>query len=123
MKVLWVCRRSMTMEEFESLEDIFGDVELVNFNKKVSNWKEIVKAGKECDVFIVSVPAAILKDLINPLYNDKLVLTPNMKRVPTGEMIFNPDTGREEDEFCYKHGGWDKPIEVKIEVVVEKFMS
>lgn len=116
-KILWLSRHTMTEEQVNDLERIYGEIEVKTFDQSVNGWKDVVEAGTDCDVLAVVLPPAILADLTNPRNNTKPVIRAKAKRVPTGNTIVNPATGKEEVEYRFEHGGWEKVV--KIEVVVE----
>ena len=116
-KILWLSRHTMTQEQIADLKRIYGEIEVKTFDQFVSGWKDVVEAGAECDVLAVVLPPAILADLTNPRNNTKPVIRAKANRVPTGNTIVNPATGKEETEYRFEHAGWEKVV--KIEVVVE----
>lgn len=116
-KVLWLSRHTMTEAQIADLNRIYGEIEVKTFDQSVSGWKDVVEAGADCDVLAVVLPPAILADLTNPRNNTKPVIRAKANRVPTGNTIVNPATGKEETEYRFEHAGWEKVI--KIEVVVE----
>lgn len=116
-KVLWLSRHTMTEAQIADLNRIYGEIEVKTFDQSVSGWKDVVEAGADCDVMAVVLPPAILADLTNPRNNTKPVIRAKANRVPTGNTIVNPATGKEETEYRFEHAGWEKVV--KIEVVVE----
>lgn len=115
--IFWLSRHALTEEQLNDLNRIYGDVEVKPYDKTVSSWKDVVEAGKDCDVLAVVLPPAILADLTNPRNNKKPVIRAKANRVPTGRTVVNPATGKEETEYCFQHAGWERVV--KIEVVVE----
>lgn len=116
--ILWLSRHELTKEQKDDLYRIYGeDIEVKTFNHSVSGWKEVVEAGKDCDIFAVVLPPAILADLTNPRNNKKPVIRAKANRVPTGNTIINTATGKEETEYRFQHAGWEQVL--KIEVVVK----
>ncbi|MBQ6991407.1 MAG: hypothetical protein IJN50_00590 [Clostridia bacterium] len=115
--ILWLSRHTMTQAQFEDLQRIYGEVEVKTFDKTVSSWRDVAEAGADCDVLAVVLPPAILADLTNPRNNSKPVIRAKANRVPTGNTIVNPATGKEEEEYRFEHAGWERVI--KIEVVTE----
>lgn len=116
-KILWLSRHTMTEAQIADLNRIYGEIEVKTFDQSVSGWKDVVEAGADCDVMAVVLPPAILADLTNPRNNTKPVIRAKANRVPTGNTIVNPATGKEETEYRFEHAGWEKVV--KIEVVVE----
>lgn len=116
-KILWLSRHTMTEAQVADLNRIYGEIEVKTFDQSVNGWKDVVEAGADCDVLAVVLPPAILADLTNPRNNTKPVIRAKANRVPTGNTIVNPATGKEETEYRFEHAGWEKVV--KIEVVVE----
>lgn len=77
-----------------------------SFKQSVSSWKDVVEAGTDCDVLAIVLPPAILADLTNPRNNSKPVIRAKANRVPTGNTIVNPATGKEETEYRFEHARW-----------------
>jgi len=117
MRVLWLSRHELTEAQVADLNRIYGEIEVKTFKQSVSSWKDVVEAGTDCDVLAVVLPPAILADLTNPRNNSKPVIRAKANRVPTGNTIVNPATGKEETEYRFEHAGWERVV--KIEVVVE----
>lgn len=117
MRVLWLSRHELTEAQVADLNRIYGEIEVKTFKQSVSSWKDVVEAGTDCDVLAVVLPPAILADLTNPRNNSKPVIRAKANRVPTGNTIVNPATGKEEKEYRFEHAGWERVV--KIEVVVE----
>lgn len=117
MKILWFSRHDMTEEQLADLRRIYGDFEIKKADGSISSWKEIAEIGSDCDILAVVLPPAILADLVNPRNNQKPVIRAKANRVPTGNTIVNPATGKEETEYRFEHAGWERVV--KIEVVTE----
>ena len=119
MKVLWFSRHTMTQDQLDDLRRIYGEeLEVKQVSSTAVSYKDILEAGDGCDVLAVVLPPAILADLTNPRNNQKPVIRAIANRVPTGNKITNPATGKLEDEFKFEHAGWERVI--KIEVVTER---
>ncbi len=116
-RILWLSRHTMTVEQLTDLQRIYGEVEIVTFDQSVASWKDVVAAGEDCDVLAVVLPPAILADLTNPRNNAKPVIRAKANRVPTGQTVLNPATGKEETEYKFEHAGWERVV--KIEVITE----
>lgn len=116
-KILWLSRHIMTQEQIDDLTRIYGEIEVKTLDQSVSGWEDVVKAGADCDVLAVVLPPAILADLTDPRHNSKPVIKSKAIRIATGNTVFNPATGKNESEYKYKHGGWERVI--KIEIVTE----
>lgn len=119
MRVLWFSRHTMTQDQLDDLRRIYGkDLEVKQVSSTAVSYKDILTVGDDCDVLAVVLPPAILADLTNPRNNQKPVIRAIANRVPTGNKITNPATGKLEDEFKFEHAGWERVI--KIEVVTER---
>ena len=116
-KILWLSRHILTTDQLMDLHRIYGEIKVKTFDQSVSGWKDVVDAGADCDVLAVVLPPAILADLTNPRNNTKPIIRAKANRIPTGNTIVNPATGKEETEYRFEHAGWEKVI--KIEVVVQ----
>lgn len=114
-RILWLSRHTMTQEQKTDLARIYGEVEIKQYDQSVSSWKEIVEQGEDCDVLAVVLPPSILADLTNPRNNQKPVIRAIANRVPTGNTIVNPATGKEEVEYKFEHVGWERVIKVVVE--------
>lgn len=114
-KILWLSRHTMTETQLTDLERIYGKVEIKHFDQSVNNWKDVVEQGEDCDVLAVVLPPAILADLTNPRNNIKPVIRAIANRVPMGNTVVNPATGKEEQEFKFEHVGWERVIKVVVE--------
>lgn len=117
-KVLWYSRHNMTEDQISDLQRIYGDIELKQVSASAASFKDVLEAGEDCDILAVVLPPAMLADLTNPRNNAKPVIRAIANRVPTGNKVVNPATGKEEDEFKFVHAGWERVI--KIEVVTER---
>lgn len=118
-KVLWLSRHTLTASQITGLKRIYGnDVLIKHFDKTVNSWKDVIKAGEDCDVLAVVLPPAIIADLTNPRNNIKPVIRARANRVATGNVIVNPATGKTESEYRFEHVAWEKIV--KIEIVTEE---
>ena len=113
-KILWLSRHTMTQEQKADLVRIYSEVEVKQYDQS-SGWKDVVEQGKDCDILAVVLPPSILADLTNPRNNQKPVIRAIANRVPTGNTITNPATGKEEQEFKFEHAGWERVIKVVVE--------
>lgn len=80
--------------------------------------EKVVELGEGCDILAVVLPPAMLADLTNPRNNCKPVIRAVANRVPTGNTVLNPATGRQETEYKFEHTGWEQVL--KVEVVTKK---
>ena len=117
-KILWVSRHKMTEGQVEDLKRIYGEFELAKFDQTVSNVKEILEAGRNCDILAVVLPPALLADLVNPRNNKKPVIRAVANRVETGNTVLNPATGQKELEYKFEHVAWEQVL--KIEIITKK---
>ena len=114
-KILWLSRHAMTETQLTDLTRIYGEVEIKQYDQSVNNWKDVVEQGEDCDVLAVVLPPAILADLTNPRNNIKPVIRAIANRVPMGNTVVNPATGKEEQDFKFEHAGWERVIKVVVE--------
>jgi len=112
--ILWLSRHEMTPDQLSELKDIYGDVDVRQSDMTVASWRDVVEAGKDCDVLAVVLPPAILADLTNPRNNTKPVIRAIANRVPTGKTVVNPATGKEEAQYAFQHAGWERVLRVQI---------
>lgn len=118
-RILWFSRHDLTKDQLADLNRIYGEEILVkHVNTTASSWKDIAEAGENCDVLAVVLPPSLLGDLTNPRNNTKPVIRAIANRIPTGNKVVNPATGKEEDEYRFEHAGWERVL--KIEVVTER---
>ena len=113
-RILWVSRHEMTEGQIKDLRRIYGDFDLVKFDKTVNNVKEIVEAGKDCDILGVILPPNLLAELVNPRINTKPVIRAVADRIETGNTILNATTGKKETEYKFVHIAWEQVIKIDI---------
>lgn len=113
MKILWVSRHDMTSEQLESLNNIFKDAKIIQYNKTVNNINEIV--SDDIDIYAVVFPAEMLAALYNIVKGKAKIISAVSGREFTGKNIINPATGKEEPEckFVFQH--WLEYVKVDIE--------
>lgn len=116
MKILWLSRHDMTLDQKKDLERIYGEVEIKKVSETVNSYKEILEYGADCEILAVVLPPTILMDLIKN--TTKPVIRSISNRVETGNMVLNPATGTMEKEYKFVHGGWEQ-IE-KIEIITKR---
>lgn len=114
-RILWLSRHTMTADQLADLTRIYGEVEIKQYDQSVTGWKDVVEQGEDCDILAVVLPPAILADLTNPRNNTKPVIRAIANRVPTGNTIVNPATGKEEQEYRFEHAGWERVVKVVVE--------
>lgn len=113
-RILWVSKNQMTKGQIEDLRRIYGDFELVKFDQTVNDVKEIIEAGKDCDILAVVLPSTLLVDLVNPRNNKKPVIRPIANRIETGKVVVNPKTGKKEIEYRFVHFAWEQILKIGI---------
>lgn len=119
VKVLWFSRHTMTTDQLADLKRIYGEhLEVKQVSESASSFKDVLTAGEDCQVLAVVLPPAMLADLTNPRNNAKPVIRAIANRVPTGNMVVNPATQKEEQEFRFEHAGWEQVL--KVEVVTKR---
>lgn len=116
-KILWLSRHDLTEEQLTDLERIYGEIEVKRHSQSIKTWKEVVEVGKDCDIFAVVLPPAIIAELVNPCNNRKPVIRAKANRIETGGTIMNHATGKAETEYKFQHIGWEQVL--KIEVVTK----
>lgn len=119
IRVLWYSRHQMTADQLDDLKRIYGEgIEVKQVSESAASFKDVLAAGEDCQILAVVLPPAMLADLTNPRNNNKPVIRAIANRVPTGNMVVNPATQKEEPEFRFEHAGWEEVI--KIEVVTKR---
>lgn len=118
-KILWFSRHMMTTDQLADLKRIYGEhLEVKQVSESAASFKDVLTAGEDCQVLAVVLPPAMLADLTNPRNNQKPVIRAIANRVPTGNMVVNPATQKEEPEFKFEHAGWEQVL--KVEVVTKR---
>jgi len=116
MKLFWLSRHDMTVAQLDDLKRIYGaDLEVVCHKDTVASAKDVVALAGDADVLAVVLPPAMLADLTNPHVNTKPVIRAVANRVPTGNTVINPATGREEAEFRFEHDHWEQVLRIVVE--------
>lgn len=110
-KILWVSRHTMLNEQYNDLKRIYGKVEVIQYDKTVSDVKEILK--NDIEVYAVVLPLNLISDLRK--YTKSEIIQPVSGRVSTGKAIVNNASGKYESEYIYKHLYWQKIIKFDIE--------
>lgn len=121
MTVLWFSRHEMTADQQSDLRRIYGeDIAVVHKDGTVKSAADVAALAVEtqADVIACVLPPNILAELVNPRVNTRPVIRAIANRVPTGNTVINPATGREETEYCFQHAGWERVL--KIEIVTER---
>lgn len=116
-KILWFSNDDLTTEQLDDLTRIYGPVTISHFSGTVSA-QEIVELADtvKADILAVLVPTTVLVELTNDAINKRPVIRATSKRVSTGKKKFNPTTGINEDEYYFKHAGWEQ---VKVKIICE----
>lgn len=113
-KILWYSRHHMTPQQLYDLEDIYGEIKVLQVIGTAKSWEDVALAGKDCDILATVLPPALLADLTNPINNIKPVICAITNRIPTGDTVVNPATGELEEEFMFRFAGWEQIERVEI---------
>ncbi len=109
IRILWLSRHALTIEQLEALKRIYrADVIVKHVTESVTDWADVVRYGDDCDVLGVVLPQKILMDLVNPRNNTKPVIRANSTFIPTGKKVVNKATGQLEDERKFTFLGWKR---------------
>lgn len=117
-KILWFSRHGMTDDQINDLVRIYGQIDIKHVDTSATSYKDVLEAGRDCDVLAVVLPPAMLADLTNPHINTKPVIRSVMDRIRTRNRIINPATGKEEDEYKFVFCGWE--LIRKVRIVTER---
>ncbi len=110
-KILWVSRHTMVNEQYDDLKRIYGEVEVIQYDKTVNDVKEILR--NDIEVYAIVLPLNLIFDLRK--YTKAEIIQPVSGRVSTGKTIFNNASGKYESEYIYKHLYWQKIIKFDME--------
>ncbi len=107
----------MTDGQLEALDRIFGDIEIVQYDKTVKNMEDIV--SDDIDIYAVVFPTGKLAELYNKVKGSARIITPESERRFTGNYITNPATGAKEKEYAFLHKHWleYKKIDIEIDIL------
>lgn len=105
-RILWVSRHTMTREQSEDLERIYGKAEIIQYDKTVENAKDILR--NDIDVYAVVLPVNLISDLRK--ITDSEIIQSVSGRVSTGRKAVNNET-----EYIFKHLYWQKIIKFDME--------
>ncbi len=106
----------MTEEQKTSLESIFGEAEITQYDKTVTDVKELVDCN--ADVYAVVLPADKIAELYTALEGKARIIAPVSERVFNGEYITNPATGCREKEYVFRHKCWKEYVHICIETKI-----
>lgn len=115
MKVLWLSRNELTEDQLKDLQRVYPGLEVKHYSQSVSNWKEVIKVGSDCDVLAVALPIAMLAELVKPENNTKPVIRSIGSFIPTGDKFTNPVTGKVEEKLAYAHVAWEMIENIVVE--------
>ena len=115
ISVLWFSRHDMTKEQIEDLERIYGDINIVKFDKTIKDFEEILSVGK-FDVYAVVLPANLIARLMKICPENVQIIQPVSERVITENKIINPATQKEESEYEFRHVCWQRIVKAVFEV-------
>lgn len=102
-KVLWLSRHKMTEDQFNGLQKITEDDDLVisHCNTTVTCAQQVADLGKDCDVLAVVLPIQMISDLYGLVGKEKTICSAKTKRVFTS-------TSKEEGQKArFVFAGWD----------------
>lgn len=105
-KILWVSRHTITKEQSDDLKKIYGETQIIQYDKTVTDVKAIL--GNDIDVYAVVLPVNLISDLRKS--TDSEIIQSVSGRVSTGRTDVNNET-----EYIFKHLYWQKIIKFDIE--------
>ena len=103
-RILWVSRHAMTKEQSDDLERIYGEVEIIQYDKTVENVKDILR--NDVDVYAVVLPINLISDLRKNTTAE--IIQSVSGRVSTGKTIISKASGKYESEYVFQHLYWQK---------------
>lgn len=103
-RILWVSRHAMTKEQFDDLERIYGEVEIIQYDKTVENVKDILR--NDVDVYAVVLPINLISDLRKNTTAE--IIQSVSGRVSTGKTVISKASGKYESEYVFQHLYWQK---------------
>ena len=63
-RILWIGRHAPDSAQMDELESVFGEFEIVRYDKYVRRVKDVLKKAKECDVVVTILPTSFDIDFI-----------------------------------------------------------
>ena len=115
VKILWFSRHEMTAAQLADLRRIYGEEVCVKqVSATVGSGKLVAAYGAGCDVLAVDLPLNLLAELLDSQVNTKPVIRSVANRIPTGNTVVNPATGKEELEYKFEHVAWEQVLKVEI---------
>lgn len=115
-KLLWISRHYMTDEQIEALNRIFGDTEIIQYDKTVGDMEEVI--SDDIDVYAVVFPTEKLAELYSKVKGRARIISPESDRLFTGNYITNPATGAKEKEYAFRHKHWIEYKKIEIETAI-----
>lgn len=106
IRILWISRHEMTSEQYNDLERIYGKVKITQYDKTVTDVKEILR--NNVDVYAVVLPVNLISDLRK---NTKSEIIQSV----SGRIFTGKTTADKESEYVFKHLYWQKIIKFDIE--------
>lgn len=103
-KILWFSRHNLTNDQKEDLQNLFGDIEILQVNKTISHAIELKNEIDQYDVIAVVLPIGLQAELLS-ICKDKPVLICKSHRLEIN------------GKFEFLHAGWEQLK--KIELVKE----
>lgn len=116
-RILWVSRHTMTERQRDSLDRIFGNVEIIQYDKTIEDVEDLVKEY-EADVYAVVFPTELLARLYRAVGGKARIITPVAERRETGNYIVNPATGKKEKEYAFELKHWLEYTRIDIETKI-----
>ena len=112
MRILWISRHEMTVEQLDDLKRIYGEISITKVDKTISDAKEI-EQFKGFDVIAVVLPINIIAELVSKNL-DAQIIQPVAERIMSDEEVLNLATGEYEKAYIFKHKYWQKIISIEI---------
>ena len=101
----------MTSEQKADLERIYGQIELIQYDETLDDITPLLALN--ADVYAVVLSSALIADLKKA--SSAEIIQPVSGRVRTGSTVFNSATGRNENEYVYKHLCWQRIVQFEFE--------
>ncbi len=106
IRILWISRHEMTSEQYNDLERIYGKVKITQYDKTVTDIKEIPR--NNVDVYAVVLPVNLISDLRKNTESEII-------QSVSGRIFTGKTTADKESEYVFKHLYWQKIIKFDIE--------
>lgn len=106
IRILWISRHEMTSEQYNDLERIYGKVKITQYDKTVTDIKEIPR--NNVDVYAVVLPVNLISDLRKNTESEII-------QSVSGRIFTGKTTADKKSEYVFKHLYWQKIIKFDIE--------